>query len=86
MLVKVSLLGKLLGYKSHIWPSQDIHLKIINLSNIGETHIKIYLKPKLFISPKIIEIHEQGLNESNYLRGYLTGLSYQPSNITTLLA
>ena len=86
MKVKVSIIGKILGYKSHVWPAQDIHLKIVSLSNNGNTHIKIYLKPLWFFTFKLIEIQEQGQKESNFLRGYITGLSYQPNNKTTLLA
>lgn len=86
MKVKVSLIGKILGYKRHVWPSQDIHLKIICLSNIGKTHVIIYLKPFNIFNIKLIEFQEEGQTEANHLRGYITGLSYQANNITTLLS
>lgn len=87
MKVQVSFIGKILGYKRYVWPSQDIHLQINSFNEKGLTHISIFLKPIFFFKKvKLIEIQEEGSPDKNRLRGYVTGLQYQPNNITSILA
>lgn len=87
MKVKVSFIGKILGYKQRLWPAEDIHLQIHSFNNNGSTHINIYLKPLLFLKKvKLIEIQEEGLPDKNRLRGYVNGLQFRPNNITSILA